>query len=89
MELGAGLNEEEAELMGEGSREEAVDSMQRAESMELVELLRVLALRFASHGCWRHFAAVSRFLGVGERGGSGHTRTACTHTHTHRARRVM
>ena len=68
VELGAGLKEEEAELMGEGSREDVVDSMQRAESMELVELLSVLALRAAIQGCWRHFAAVSRFLKVGERG---------------------
>ena len=38
---GAGLNEEEAELTGDGSMEEA-ESMQRAESSDEVELLRLV-----------------------------------------------
>ena len=38
---GAGLNEEEAELTGDGSIEEA-ESMQRAESSDEVELLRLV-----------------------------------------------
>ena len=56
VEEGAGLKEEEFELTGEGSMEEA-ESMHRAESSELVELLR-LALRAFIHGCSRHLAAI-------------------------------
>ena len=76
---GAGLKEEEAELTGEGSMDEA-ESMQRAESRELIEPSRLLLLLVVVHGvvvvsdwtcafihgCWRHFAAVRRFLGGGE-----------------------
>ena len=40
---GAGLNEDEAELTGEGSMDEA-ESMQRAESRELMEPSRLLLL---------------------------------------------
>lgn len=41
VEEGAGLNDEEAELTGDGSTEEA-ESMQRAESKELIEPSRLL-----------------------------------------------
>ena len=58
---GAGLNEEEAELTGDGSIEEA-ESTQTAESKEDVELFKVV--RAFIQGCWRHLAAVRRFLCV-------------------------
>ena len=63
---GAGLNDEEAELTGDGSMEEA-ESMQRAESRELIEpsrlLVVVLVWRCAlTQGCWRHISAVSLLL---------------------------
>lgn len=68
--LGRGAKDEEALELGEGSRDEAL-SRHRAESNELVELLRpsegwvwverevVLSL---IHGCSRHLAAVRRSL---------------------------
>ena len=65
---GAGLNEEEAELTGDGSMEEA-ESIQRAESSELMDPSRLLVLLAVvddtwafTHGCWRHCSAVSRLL---------------------------
>lgn len=63
---GAGLNDEEAELTGDGSIEEA-ESMQRAESMELIEPSRLLAVLpdwvcALIQGCCRHSSAVSRWL---------------------------
>ena len=59
---GAGLNEEEAELTGDGSMEEA-ESMQRAESSDEVELFRlVCCLRAFIQACSMHCAAVIRFL---------------------------
>ena len=60
---GAGLKEEEVELIGEGSMEEA-ESMQRAESNEEVELFRLLDLRAFIHACCRHLSAVIRLLCV-------------------------
>ena len=51
-EEGAGLKDEEVELAGEGSTEEG-ESMQRAESREVVELFR-LVLRAFIQGCSRH-----------------------------------
>lgn len=59
-EEGAGLNEEEVELAGDGSTEEG-ESMQRAESSDVVELLR-LGLRARIQGCSRHWKADRRFL---------------------------
>jgi len=59
---GAGLKEEEVELIGEGSMEEA-ESMQRAESNEEVELFRLLDLRAFIHACCRHLSAVIRLFG--------------------------
>ena len=41
---GAGLNDEEAELTGDGSMEEA-ESMQRAESRELMDPSRLLVVQ--------------------------------------------
>ena len=58
---GAGLNEEEAELTGDGSMDEA-ESMHRAESRDEVELLRLLDLRCCIHECWILHGAVSRLL---------------------------
>lgn len=58
---GAGLNDEEAELTGDGSMEEA-ESMQRAESREEVELLRLVDLRPFIQACSIHCTAVIRFL---------------------------
>ncbi len=55
--VGAGPNEEEAELEGDAS----VESIQTAESRDDVELLR-FALRAFIQGCCRHLVAVSRFL---------------------------
>ena len=60
VEEGAGLKEEEVELAGEGSTEEG-ESMQRAESSDVVELFR-LALRAFIQGCSRHLAADIRLL---------------------------
>lgn len=60
VEAGAGLNEEEVELAGEGSTEEG-ESMQRAESRDVVEMLR-LDLWLLIQGCSRHFNADMRFL---------------------------
>ncbi len=57
---GAGLKEEEVELAGEGSTEEG-ESMQSAESRDVVELLR-LVFRDFIHGCSRHCWADMRFL---------------------------
>ena len=70
---GAGQKDEEAELTGDGSMEEA-ESMQRAESRELTEPSRlvvvVLDWRCALiQGCWRHMSAVSLVLWVGGREG--------------------
>ena len=72
---GAGLNEEEAELTGEGSIEEA-ESMQRAESRELIEPSRLLVVVVEEEemwaliqGCWRHSSAVRRLLEGGREGG--------------------
>ena len=59
-EEGAGLKEEEVELAGEGSTEEG-ESMQSAESREVVELFRLVFLAFI-HGCSRHCWADIRFL---------------------------
>ena len=51
---GAGLKDEEVELMGDGSMDEA-ESIQRAESRELMEPSRLLVLVvfvcIFSHGC--------------------------------------
>ena len=58
---GAGLKDEEAELTGDGSMEEA-ESMQRAESREEVELFRLVDLRAFIHGCSMHLTAVILFL---------------------------
>ena len=69
---GAGLNEEEAELTGDGSMEEA-ESIHRAESRELMEPSRLLVLLPVDatwaliHGCWRQCSAVRRLLKEGER----------------------
>ncbi len=60
VEEGAGLNEEEVELAGEGSTDDG-ESIQRAESSEDVELFK-LFLRAFIHACSRHFAADMRFL---------------------------
>ena len=60
VEEGAGLNEEEVELAGDGSTEEG-ESMQRAESNEEVELLRLVLCAFIQ-GCSRHLEALMRFL---------------------------
>ena len=68
-EEGAGLKEEEVELAGEGSTEEG-ESMQSAESKEVVELLR-FCLRAFIQGCSRDCRADMRFLGGGEEGGRG------------------
>lgn len=62
VEGGAGLKEEEVELAGDGSTEEG-ESIQRAESNEDVELLRLFFRDFI-HACSRHFAADIRFLRV-------------------------
>ena len=60
---GAGLKEEEAELTGDGSMEEA-ESMHRAESRDEVELLRLVdvVLRAFIQECSIHLTAVIRFL---------------------------
>ena len=69
---GAGLNEEEAELTGDGSMEEA-ESIHRAESRELMEPSRLLVLLPVDatwaliHGCWRQCSAVRRLLKEEER----------------------
>jgi hypothetical protein len=66
---GAGLNEEEAELTGDGSMEEA-ESIHRAESRELMEPSRLLVLLAVDakwaliQGCWRQCSAVRRLLGA-------------------------
>ena len=69
---GAGLNDEEAELTGDGSMEEA-ESMQRAESRELMDPSRLLVVPLVLcafiHGCCRHTCAVSRLLREGGREG--------------------
>ena len=72
---GAGLNEEEAELTGEGSMEEA-ESMQRAESRELIDPSRFPVFGVVDccawafiQGCFRHTSAVSRLLEGGREGG--------------------
>ena len=62
VEEGAGLNEEEVELAGDGSTEEG-ESIQRAESNEEVELLRLAFLAFI-HGCSRHRTADIRLLEI-------------------------
>ncbi len=59
-EEGAGLKEEEVELAGEGSTDEG-ESMQRAESRDVVELLRFV-LRVFIQACSRHCWADMRFL---------------------------
>lgn len=53
VEDGAGLNEEEVELAGDGSTEEGESMLPRAESRDEVELLR-LAFRPFIHMCSRH-----------------------------------
>lgn len=50
---GAGLKDEEAELTGDGSMDEA-ESMHRAESSDDVELFRLVDLRAFIHGCSIH-----------------------------------
>ena len=58
---GAGLNEEEAELTGDGSMEDA-ESIQRAESSDEVELFRLVDLRAFIQACSMHATAVILFL---------------------------
>ena len=62
---GAGQKDEEAELTGDGSMEEA-ESMQRAESRELIEPSRLVVVLdwrcVLIQECWRHMSAVSLVL---------------------------
>ena len=67
---GAGLKDEEVELAGDGSTDEGESPtlLQRAESSEVVELLRYCFRAFI-HGCSRHWTADMRFLEGGTQRG--------------------